>query len=83
MLTLETKTGGEMVALYGDPEGLRKLATCLLSLIDRTKDGYFEHIHLMSSDWGGSELTAERQSDEGTVVHHLKIICFKGDKFQK
>ena len=83
MLTFETSQNGEMVALYGDPDGLRLLATQLISLIDRTKADHFEHDHLMSPDWGGTSLNTEQQSTDGIVVHHLKIYCIKGNTFQK
>ncbi len=82
MLTLETRQDGEMVALYGDPEGLRMFAAQLVSLIDQTRDGHFEHDHLMSQEWGGTSLSAEQQSADGRIVHHLKIYCIKGNKDQ-
>ena len=83
LITLETDRKGETVMLYGDPAGLKKLAENLLSLIERTREGYFEHDHFMTPEWGGDMLTSNKQSREGRTVHHLKVYCIKGERFQK
>ena len=81
-ITLETFNNGEEVHLIGDEIGLRRFAEHLLGLIERTKEGYFEHDHLMSPSWGGEFLSDEPQAIDSKVVNHLKVYCDKGDKMQ-
>jgi len=34
------------------------------------------HLHLMTPEWGGEELSAEKQqlSEQYKLIHHLKIL---------
>ena len=70
------------VAIHGTPEGLENLATALLNLVKNTKEGHFNHDHLMSDQWGGNELTSDAQSEESEIINHVKIYCYKGSEFQ-
>jgi len=70
------------VAIHGTPEGLQSLAQALLKLVKNTKEGHFNHDHLMSEKWGGSELTSEPQSEESELLNHVKVYCWKGSEFQ-
>ena len=71
------------LAIHGSPEGLENLANILLKLVKNTKEGHFNHDHLMSDQWGGTELTSEAQSKESELINHVKIYCLKGSEFQK
>ena len=70
------------LAIHGSAEGLESLANKLLRLVQNTKDGHFDHDHLMTESWGGTELSSVRQSEESELLSHVKIYCWKGDKFQ-
>lgn len=74
---------GDELAIHGSPEGLEKLANCLLRLVNSTKEGHFDHDHLMSDAWGGSELTSAPQSERAELLNHVKLYCWKGSQFQK
>jgi hypothetical protein len=74
---------GKQLAIHGSPEGLGNLANILLKLVKNTKEGHFNHDHLMSDQWGGTELTSEAQSKESELINHVKVYCLKGSKFQK
>jgi hypothetical protein len=71
------------LAIHGSPEGLENLANILLKLVKNTKEGHFNHDHLMSDQWGGIELTSEAQSKESELINHVKVYCLKGSEFQK
>ncbi len=53
-LTVELHEGDKAkeVAIHGTPDGLEPLAHALLRLVTNTKEGYFNHDHLMSDLWG-------------------------------
>lgn len=74
---------GNDLAIHGTPAGLEALAYSLLRLVKNTKDGHFNHDHLMSEEWGGSELTSSPQSDESELLNHVKVYCWKGTTFQR
>lgn len=85
LLTVELhgdETAKEL-AVHGSPEGLENLANILLRLVENTREGRFDHDHLMTDLWGGSELTSEPQSGESELIHHVKVYCWKGDEFQR
>lgn len=84
MLTFELHQDpkGSTLAIHGSAEGLELLASTLLRLARNTKDGHFNHDHLMTEEWGGSELTSEPQSDKSELLNHVKVYCWKGSEFQ-
>lgn len=61
--------GGE-VEIYLDQGGL----DFLLSQLSFLKDKRTDHVHLMSSVWGGGELSDAVQNEGGLSVHHLKVL---------
>ena len=73
----------KQLAIHGSAEGLENLANILLKLVKNTKEGHFNHDHLMSDQWGGTELTSEAQSEESELINHVKVYCLKGSEFQK
>ena len=82
ILTFELDKNCQELKIYGSKEGLEFLANSILNLIKNTKDGYFNHEHLISSDWGGGELSSDAISKDSKLLHQVKIYCLKGDKFQ-
>ena len=84
MLTFELNKDDESqeLAIHGSSDGLEALAHSLLRLVKNTKPGCFDHDHLMFDSWGGTELTSEPQSQDSRLLHHIKIYCYKGEKFQ-
>jgi len=85
LLTFELQEDdkAKQLAIHGSPEGLENLANILLKLVKNTKEGHFNHDHLMSDQWGGTELTSEAQSNEAELINHVKVYCLKGSEFQK
>jgi len=63
--------------IHGSAEGLKRLAKSLLSLVENTKEGEFDHDHLMTEEWGGCELTSEKKSKDSELINHVKVYCWK------
>ncbi|MBS0622494.1 MAG: immunity protein 32 [Verrucomicrobia bacterium] len=38
----------------------------------------YDHFHLMTAEWGGSELSDEKQSTENEIINHVKIFKLSG-----
>jgi hypothetical protein len=70
----------ESLHVRGDEAGLLFLRDMLSSLVEDTKPGHFEHVHLMTTEWGGHELSSETWG--GRLLNHVKIYCVKGPKMQ-
>ncbi len=84
MLTFELHTDEKAneLAIHGSAEGLEALANTLLRLVQKTKEGHFDHDHLMTKEWGGTELSSEPQSEDSELLNHVKVYCWKGSEFQ-
>lgn len=73
MLTFETNSENDRIEIHGDKKDLRELAEMLLDLAN--SDGP-HHAHLMSKEWGGSELDSNKQGVDNLLYHHVKIFCW-------
>ena len=73
LLTFELES--DRLVVHANRSGLRLLAERLLRLAESTPEGEHEHEHLMTPEWGGSELTSAQQG-EGEVVHHVMVFCW-------
>ena len=82
MLTFELNKNNQELIINGSKEGLEFLANTILNLINNTKDGHLNHEHLLSSSWGGNELSSTPIFKDSKLLHQVKIYCYKGDKFQ-
>ena len=71
MLTFETNKEKELLEVHGDREGLLNLARILTEMAEHIKS---EHRHLMTKDWGGSELSNDKHGLDNSLCHHVKII---------
>ncbi len=71
LLTFEWNGGNEMLEIHGNQAGLEKLREAINSLLSREVS---DHIHLMTKDWGGDELSCEKQCEENQTINHVKIF---------
>jgi len=73
IFTLEFDRDSETLELHLDKTAAEYLRDLLNTLIVK---GIKEPQHLMTSDWGGKELTLEKQNKSPQVIllNHLKII---------
>lgn len=64
-----TNTSLQEIELFIDTEGIDVLMG-QLSLLKACKT---DHLHFMSDDWGGSELSSKPIGDGNAIIHHAKI----------
>ncbi|MFT5832532.1 MAG: hypothetical protein ACI97N_000143 [Cognaticolwellia sp.] len=76
VFTIELDQQGETVEMHLNKKGAEFLREALNRLI---KNNVNEHEHFMSPDWGGDELSSEKQnlSDDIKLMHQLKILYSK------
>ncbi|MEI6124527.1 MAG: Imm32 family immunity protein [Bacteroidota bacterium] len=76
LLTVEFNKDREAVEIHLNDLGIDFLIRTLKSLqLSQQND----HDHLMTQEWGGQELTSERQNLDSNVqlINHLKIVYWK------
>ena len=67
----EWDSKNETLEIHGNREGLERLnGEIALLLAKLTSD----HIHLMTKEWGGNELSNEKQCSENEIIHHVKLF---------
>tara|TARA_R110000868_G_scaffold368973_1_gene632215 strand:- start:2025 stop:2252 length:228 start_codon:yes stop_codon:yes gene_type:complete len=71
MLTFESNDDSEQVEVHGDKEGLLMLAKILTDMAEKGESG---SRNLMTKDWGGGELSNDKQRLDNTLWHHVKIF---------
>lgn len=76
VLTIEFDKENELAELHLNKKGAKYLRELLDKLIETDEQ---DHFHLMTKDWGGDELTMEKQnqSEEVDLLHQLKIMYWK------
>jgi hypothetical protein len=70
MLSVELKSQPDELEIVLDHEGL----STLLAQLEFLEDGRTDHVHLMSSSWGGVHLDDQPQNPENQTIHHVKIL---------
>ena len=74
MLTFESDKDNDRLEIRGDKDGLLKLSKILTEMAQQQDT---EHRHLMTEDWGGGELSNDKQGLENNLYHHVKIFFWK------
>ncbi|MEI8376734.1 MAG: Imm32 family immunity protein [Planctomycetota bacterium] len=74
LLSVEYRREEDELDIVCDSEGLNSLIDRLVKLRDRGG-----HTHLMTPSWAGDELTEERQTDNGVLVNHVRIVLLHKD----
>ena len=83
LLTFELDDDFEQIFVHGDAAGLEHLASQLMKLASRAKAGEFPHDHYFTEEWGGQELSSERQSAQGKLINHVKVYGWPTQKGAK
>ena len=71
MLTFEWDKDSEQLEIHADSEGLEELVKQIKKLTGFEGN---EHLHLMTEDWGGEELSNDKQNEKSELIHHVKIF---------
>lgn len=76
IFTVELDKEDESVALHLDKNGAEYLRDLLNRLIESDTEC---HLHLMTEEWGGNELTSEKQNQSAEVglINQLKMMYWK------
>jgi hypothetical protein len=74
VLTFESNVDNDRLEIHGDKEGLLKLAEILTEMAEKN---FSEHRHLMTQDWGGSELNNDKQGLNNNFYNHVKLFFWK------
>ena len=69
LLTFEINDKQESIEIHANALGIHVLIEQLQKAL-KTSD----HQHLMTDEWGGQELSSEKQGFANRFVHHIKII---------
>lgn len=79
LLSFELK--GQELQIHGDEKGLANFCTIINKLLLNTKEGFFNHDHLMTPEYGGYELSEQNMG--GEVIQQVKLYCWKGSEHQR
>ncbi|MDA3798945.1 MAG: Imm32 family immunity protein [Kiritimatiellae bacterium] len=71
LLTFEFVSKTNELYIHINKSGVSCLRTYLDALYDEE-----EHHHLMTSDWGGKELSLTKFVDSSELIHHVKIMSW-------
>jgi hypothetical protein len=77
MLTFEWDKESEQLEIHMDKKGLNNLIAQLTKLASYDSE---EHLHLMTDDWGGDELSSEKQNSNAELIHHVKVFKWKDER---
>ncbi len=72
LLTFEYDIQNEMLEIHANPEGIKKLIAKLSKILETGDDSC--HDHLLTPDWGGDELSNEKQCKDNILINHVKIF---------
>jgi len=71
LLTFEWDSNNETLEIHCNQKGLEKLKHMIDSLLVKKNS---DHVHLMTNEWGGNELSDEKQNTENEIINHVKIF---------
>lgn len=76
LLTVELSEEGDELTIYGDPPGLRLLASRITELAAKaealSKPGVEQ---LSTSAWGGNELSLQPQGTNTRLIYHVRVVA--------
>ncbi len=78
LLTFEWDSKNEILEMHTNKKGLENLKSIIDKLLI-TNENY--HVHLMTKQWGGNDLSDEKQSSENELINHVKLFKWDGNKF--
>lgn len=71
ILTFEMNERDQILEIHTDETGINRLLELLVNLNKKKEP---DHIHLMTANWGGEELTPDKIGDENIAINHVKIF---------
>ncbi len=74
-LSFEWDEKREVLEIHTNQKGLEALISRLQILLNTKDDN--DHMHMMTPEWGGEQLTSERQNETAKLINHVKIFRWK------
>ena len=74
LLTFELNKQKDTLDIHTDSNGLENIIDELTKLLKSAEKGTNEHIHLMTEEWAGYELSSESQG--GEILNQVTIYCW-------
>ncbi|MCL4310034.1 MAG: Imm32 family immunity protein [Actinobacteria bacterium] len=71
-LSFELPKHGDALEIHLDSEGLEHLMLLLTKL--RHDKG---HLHLMTPEWGGKDLSSNKLGEDNSLINHVKIFLWE------
>ncbi len=73
ILTFEISKDKDEIEIIFNKEGYLALVKVLEQMKPSDNED-IKHIHLMTKEWGGSELTSEIMHQGNTLINHVKLV---------
>ena len=74
MLTFEWDKESEQLEIHANAKGLNDLVAQLTKLASYRE----EHLHMMTEDWGGEELSSDKQNSNAELINHVTVFKWEG-----
>lgn len=71
VLTFEINNRDRILEIHANETGILKLIGILANFSKKKEP---DHIHLMTDQWGGEELSSNKIGDENILINHVKIF---------
>jgi len=69
-LTFELNKDNDCLEIHGNVEGLKFLSEKIIKIINDN----LSNDHLMTENWGGNELSSEKNREKNILINHVKIF---------
>lgn len=73
LLSFEWIGEDKLLEIHADREGLVYLRSIIDGMLAADKP---DHVHLMTPEWGGSELSCEQQNPAGVTINHVRVMVW-------
>jgi hypothetical protein len=73
LLIFELAEEMDAIEIHANQQGLQELIDRLFKLKKSFNGSSSEHEHLMTPDWGGTELTGEKQGKDSILINKVTI----------
>jgi hypothetical protein len=72
-VSFEWDQRNQRLEIHGNREGLRLFADCLKALSGGDAN---QHIHFMTTEWGGTGLSTKKQNETALLINHVKVFLW-------
>ncbi len=73
LLSFEWVEDDETLEIHANTEGILYLRSVLDRILANAQP---DHVHLMTKEWGGTELSSESQNSAAVLINHVKVMTW-------